>query len=59
MNRYTYRCGTGHEFELRRKIRDRDIFPKCIHCGKETKRKFSRPKIFFIGKGFYSTDNPK
>lgn len=60
MAQYTYKCENEephfveHTYGM---VENRPEVLECPICGKNSKRVFNSPQVFYRGNGFYSTDN--
>lgn len=55
---YVYTCPKCNEYEFSQRMSD-DPLEACPTCGEKTHRIPQPVGITFVGKGFYSTENPK
>lgn len=51
---YAYRCKNAHEFELIKRLEDRDKPQRCPECSStHTRRTISRSSFRLVGSGWY------
>lgn len=53
---YAYRCGAGHQFEVKQSILEAPLVD-CLTCGQPVRRVVFPVGIVFKGQGFYTTDS--
>jgi putative FmdB family regulatory protein len=56
MPTYAYRCGAGHQFEVKQSILEAPLVD-CLTCRQPVRRMVFPVGIVFKGQGFYKTDS--